>query len=258
MKFSIQDALGDLVRIMLMRCYDEVNHPVLYNACQDLRGQVWLCAFPNLFLTIAPAEWKFARPYFLQPYINCIFAGTYLMALHMFNLMRCIWKFLANPFGHRFFIVLEWVCKTEYQGRKTPHWHIAAWIICFGRLSALQGRTGTAVISAFVKFMALVFACEIDVQVGNGRLNYINGYVSKDHDAVDVGLGEYVQKNALAPWLAAYRLLSKCSPGLPEVAIRMAQFSEFDRSYYAPPPLPGEGGFTQLLGLHPTRVSPNY
>lgn len=180
------------------------------------------------------------------------------MALHMFNLMRCIWKFLANPFGHRFFIVLEWVCKTEYQGRKTPHWHIAAWIICFGRLSALQGRTGTAVISAFVKFMALVFACEIDVQVGNGRLNYINGYVSKDHDAVDVGLGEYVQKNALAPWLAAYRLLSKCSPGLPEVAIRMAQFSEFDRSYYAPPPLPGEGGFTQLLGLHPTRVSPNY
>ena len=59
----VQDALGDLVRIMLMRCYDEVNHPVLYNACQDLRGQVWLCAFPNLFLTIAPAEWKFARPF---------------------------------------------------------------------------------------------------------------------------------------------------------------------------------------------------
>ena len=69
------------------------------------------------------------------------------------------------------------------------------------------------------------------MQIGNGRLNYINGYVSKDHDAVDVGLGEYVQKDATSSWLAAYRLLCKGSPGLPEVAIRMAQLSEFERSY---------------------------
>ncbi len=42
----------------------------------------------------------------------------------------------------------------------------------------------------------MLLCCEIDVQIGNGRLNYISGYVSKDHDAVDVGLGEYVQKNS--------------------------------------------------------------
>ena len=77
----------------------------------------------------------------------------------------------------------------------------------------------------------MVFMCEVDVQVGNGRLNYINGYVAKDHDSVDVGLGEYVQKNACSSWLSAYRLMSKCSPGLPEVAIRMAQLPESDRSY---------------------------
>ena len=65
--------------------------------------------------------------------------------------------------------------------------------------------------------MQLLFNCEIDVQVGNGRLNYINGYVSKDHDAVDVGLGEYVQKQATAPWLATYRLLCRSTPGIPEV-----------------------------------------
>ena len=69
------------------------------------------------------------------------------------------------------------------------------------------------------------------MQIGNGRLNYINGYLAKDHDAVDVGLGEYVQKNATSSWLATYRLLSKSSPGLPEVAIRMAQLSEFERSF---------------------------
>ena len=73
--------------------------------------------------------------------------------------------------------------------------------------------------------------CEIDVQIGNGRLNYINGYVSKDHDAVDVGLGEYVQRSATAPWLATYRLMSKSTPCIPEIAIRMAQLPEFEKSY---------------------------
>ena len=95
--------------------------------------------------------------------------------------------------------------KTEYQGRGTPHWHIAAWVVCWTRLQFLAGRTGKGVLSAFVKFLQMVLCCEIDVQVGNGRLNYINGYVAKEHDAVDVGLGEYVQKSSTAPWLAAYR-----------------------------------------------------
>jgi len=36
--------------------------------------------------------------------------------------------------------------------------------------------------------------------------------VAKDHDAVDVVLGEYKQKRAAAPWLATYRLLSKSTP----------------------------------------------
>ena len=58
-----------------------------------------------------------------------------------------------------------------------------------------------------------------------------HGYVAKDHDAVDVGLGEYVRSNRTAPWLATYRLLSKSSPCIPEVAIRMAQLSEFEKSY---------------------------
>ena len=69
---------------------------------------------------------------------------------------------LSNKFGHHFFIVREYTMKTEYQGRGTPHWHIAAWVVCFGHISLLAGRT--------------------------------NKYVSKDHDAVDVGLGEYRQR----------------------------------------------------------------
>ena len=36
----VQDALADLVRIMLARCYDEKNHKVLYDHVRGLRGQV--------------------------------------------------------------------------------------------------------------------------------------------------------------------------------------------------------------------------
>ena len=38
------------------------------------------------------------------------------------------------------------------------------------------------------------------------------------------------QKDAASSWLATYRLLSKGIPCTPEVAIKMAQLSEFDRS----------------------------
>ena len=124
-----------MVRIMMVRCYDEENFPQLHRHVRDLRGQVWLSAFPNLFITIAPAEWKFPRPYFLQPYVDCIFASAYIMALHMYYLVRCLLMFLFNRHGHRFFVVYEWVVKTEYQGRGAPHWHIAAGVVCQGILA---------------------------------------------------------------------------------------------------------------------------
>ena len=39
---------------------------------------------------------------------------------------------------------------------------------------------------------------EIDVQTGNGRVNYISGYVAKDHDSVDEALGEVSQPRQAA------------------------------------------------------------
>ena len=80
----MRDALADLARIMLARCFDEENHKPLYGQVRGVRGDLWLCAFPNVFITIAPAEWTFPRPYFLEAYLRCVFAGAYLMALHMF------------------------------------------------------------------------------------------------------------------------------------------------------------------------------
>ena len=112
------------MRITLIRCYGVKNHRDLYDHVRTLRGQVWLCAYPNLFITIAPAEWKFPLPYFIQPYLKCVWAGAYLMALHMYFLVRSMWLFLAARHGHQFFTVFEWVCKTEYPGAPggSPLW----------------------------------------------------------------------------------------------------------------------------------------
>ena len=87
---------------------------------------------------------------------------------------------MSSRSGCQWFTVYEYVVKTEYQGRGTPHWHIAAWVVSHTVLRSLIGRTNLRIVSPFVRFLELVFCCEIDVQVGNGRLNYINGYVAKE------------------------------------------------------------------------------
>ena len=38
----VQDALADLVRIMLQRCFDKSSYPELYEHCRNLRGEVFL------------------------------------------------------------------------------------------------------------------------------------------------------------------------------------------------------------------------
>ena len=79
-----QDALVDVVRLMMQRCNDAEGYPELFKYVHGLHGQPYLCGVPNLFITIAPAEWRFPKPYFPEPYAKVIFAGAYLMALHMF------------------------------------------------------------------------------------------------------------------------------------------------------------------------------
>ena len=39
--------------------------------------------------------------------MSCIFAGAYLVALHMYLLVRCVLLFLARRMGHKYFTVFE-------------------------------------------------------------------------------------------------------------------------------------------------------
>ena len=74
---ATQDALADLVRIITNCCCDVGGaYPELHQHSQSLSGQATVCGFPNLFITIAPAEWKVYRPHLLEPYVNCMFAGA--------------------------------------------------------------------------------------------------------------------------------------------------------------------------------------
>ena len=79
----VQDSLADVVRVMLGRCFQPDEYPELVKHCRNLRGELWVCAFPNLFVTVAPAEWRFPMPYFLHAYINFIVGSAYVMATHM-------------------------------------------------------------------------------------------------------------------------------------------------------------------------------
>ena len=301
----VQDALADLVRIMLQRCFDEKEYPELYKHCRNLRGEVALlflqwkycsislcawprvlrvcvrmsfgfpsavvgqrslppsfvvsfavslvpwgpfkilisrtlssilvheCAFPNVFITIAPAEWRFPLPYFLLSYYMNYAAGCYLIAIHMYlAVQRIIQYFLCSKFGNKWFKVYEYAIKTEYQCRGTPHWHMALWVVSYiGDLEQLRGRIKEMVDSPLFKFLYACFGCSVDIQIGNGRLNYISGYISKDHDAVDVDLGEHTKAGAESPWLCTYRLLSKCTPSIGQVAISNLQLPHFSTSY---------------------------
>ena len=57
---------------MLVRCYDQEGYPTLYQHCRNLRGQVWLCAFPNLFLTAGPYSGGLNWYSMLEPHLKLI------------------------------------------------------------------------------------------------------------------------------------------------------------------------------------------
>ena len=102
--------------------------PTCTNYVRGLRGgAVWQVAFPNLFITLAPAEWRIPLPYFLEPYKKNICAGAYLITLHIFYLTCTVWAFLAARTGNRWFTVLESVNSVAFHG--------SIYVIFFGSLT---------------------------------------------------------------------------------------------------------------------------
>ncbi|CAK0897525.1 unnamed protein product, partial [Prorocentrum cordatum] len=187
-------------------------------------------AFPNLFITIAPAEWKVLlhQPLFADwKAANRLSACQGMLSEHIYELLCDAMKQILRP-SEFFSEVRDYVIRLEFQGRKTQHIHIAAWLI---HRQVLSGRSGTGDISPFVRFLEEVFRGSVDVQHGEGFLNYINGNVVKGNQSMDF------QPDAArsggddhSAWRTTYRMC-KLAPGLPEVFLDFAGAAHIYRTF---------------------------
>ena len=89
----VQDALADVVRSMAYGFASDIHRGHIPDSALDGTG---LAGFPNLFITIAPAEWKFPLPFFLFPYLGHLLSGAFLIAIHMHHLVSTVWAFLCR------------------------------------------------------------------------------------------------------------------------------------------------------------------
>ena len=119
-----QDCHCDIVRQMRERCADQEGHPDLWTYCRLLSSPRSL-AYPNVFLTIAPCEWKFPLLHSMLDRYKHPEGGRKhemlsdvggIMALHIYNCLMVVTKKLiaSNIYWRE---VLNYVIRVEYQGR---------------------------------------------------------------------------------------------------------------------------------------------
>ena len=72
---------------------------------------------------------------------------------------------------------------------------------------SIVGRTGEPHASVLVPRLESLFGGRVDIQIGNGYLNYINGYTAKEKGALSFTMKEHLSKERPTPWLMAYRML---------------------------------------------------
>ena len=121
---------------MERRCEDADNYPELWAYCHA--GQPRALAYPNVFITIAPAEWEFPlhiplfhawkKPVDFPTNPRDLSDVQGPLTLHIYNvLMAVVTQLLGSD--EFFDKVWEHVIRGEFQGRGTLHIHIALWAI---------------------------------------------------------------------------------------------------------------------------------
>jgi len=243
-----QDVHADIVRQMRARCRDSEGHPDLWSYC-NLGGDRSL-AYPNVFLTIAPCEWKFPLLYALfeqhkfprdGPKFERLSELGGPLALHLYNVLHVVVQGLMK--STEFWRSIEnYVLRVEFQGRGTLHVHIALWALLHPDID-LRGTTGQATDSRLLAYLTSLGFESIDIQYGEGYLNYINGYLGKASDALDFRLREHLRAGESHRWRMTYRILCKSSPCVPEIYVDWSGLPLIRRSFqvaevYPPVPRP--------------------
>jgi len=225
-----QDVTADIVRQMDAYCRSDAD--LLDYCAGDLQREKHL-AFPNLFITIAPGEWKMAMHMSTKTFADAqkLSEAQSILTLHLYQyLTHVVKKLLRSKFFKKCY---HYVIRYEFQGRGTLHLHIAAWILPDPSrpIANLVGRS-REMHSPLVELLEKLCHASIDVQEGSGHLNYINGYTTKASDALDFNIKPYAAKKVDHKWLTTYRLLSKTTPLIPEVVLSFAQLPHMTRSFH--------------------------
>ena len=183
-----QDITADIVRQMHHLCRESVagdeistyQNSLLFHWCDTS------LEFPNLFVTIAPAEWKFPMHCSAQAYYpDRGHDMAAFSAIHMYQLVRDTMEAMLNESNSRWFTkVFHYIIRLEYQQRGTIHFHIAIWCIPKHPTSHYIGRTGMTMrdkvnqygkelqeTSPFHAYLESLFESHVDVQWTTGRLN---------------------------------------------------------------------------------------
>ena len=253
---SEQDYTADVVRQMARRCREANEGDPIWQYQQsssmfDDPDMDKSLAFPNLFITIAPAEWLFPQ--------HCSAMGYYptrghdvagFASLHMYSSIRDTILALLQETNSRWFRhVFHYLIRLEYQERGTLHFHIAVWAILKRSPSSYIGRTGgygrkgklgQRTTSEFHSYLESLFnKCHIDVQWTTGRLNYINGYTTKAHDSIDFRINDMTMANpGDNRWYTIYRLLCRHTVCIPQAVLWFNEAPPMIRSFRIHPCYP--------------------
>ena len=243
-----QDYCCDVIRQMELLADDsEAFDGKLFHYCHPPNGQRRMLRHPNVFLTIAPGEWTFP--------LNSMFCAwksnmnhknpgelshmTGLLALHIYHVLKAMMTELLGAGGKDFFeCVFHYLLRVEFQGRGTLHIHVAFWALLYDEVD-LRGVSGESHNSPLIRWLEARGFASVDVQYGDGFMNYINGYTTKAHDSLSFTFKEHIAPGADYKWRMTWRLLCKVSPCIPEIFIQFASLPLMLRSFsvvvlYAP------------------------
>ncbi|CAE7482276.1 Usp17ld [Symbiodinium sp. CCMP2592] len=215
---------------------------VEYERTQDVSKSL-----PNVFFTVAPAEWRYLLPHGLT-FDASLSEQQDLITLHLHHTLQTLLEsqLLKNPSKLKSLgiaNVKHWSYRFEFQARGTLHVHAVLWADLLPGWSAadLTARSNETT-SPFLEMLESMFKCRADVQCGEGThclMRYVAGYLAKASDAL-----QFVSKQAASEdsrWKQAYRLLCRKSPTEQEIIMEFAGLSMVKHSFsgfdlYAPIP----------------------
>ena len=130
-----RDLCADLVRIMHHRSSRSVaKYEDYHKFCHTLVAFEPL-TFPNVFMTLTFAEWKFPSPFWMRSHLASQPEGSALQTLHIYEVVMGVLRKLLRMQKCRFWDrVVDSLVRVKFRGRGTLHFHIAMWALVNGDL----------------------------------------------------------------------------------------------------------------------------